>query len=78
MTETPDDHGWRADAACLEYPAEMWFPETGDPAHDARRICSGCPVKTECLLFALEHKTEFGIFGGLGYKQRVKLNGAAA
>lgn len=72
-----DDLDWRADAACLEYPAEMWFPENGAGGWPARKICRACPVKTQCLAFALDEAPEFGIFGGLGGRQRAQLRGAA-
>ncbi|WP_407672362.1 WhiB family transcriptional regulator [Parafrankia discariae] len=32
---------------------------------EAKRICSGCEVRAECLEYALENDERFGIWGGL-------------
>jgi WhiB family redox-sensing transcriptional regulator len=38
----------------------------GDPAHGI----AGCPVRTECLEYALRHNVADGIWGGLTYPER--------
>jgi WhiB family redox-sensing transcriptional regulator len=46
----------------------MWYPDrtTGLAARDeARAVCRDlCPVRTACLLHALERREPFGIWGG--------------
>lgn len=63
-----DDHGWRADAACLQYPAEMFYPDPQESAAAARKVCAGCPVAAECIEMALTHRDFYGIHGGLTEK----------
>ena len=64
------DQSWRMDAACAEVDPELWFPEQGDPAITAKRICVGCPVRRECLAFALRTNERSGVWGGLSTVER--------
>lgn len=62
---------WAEDAACANTPIEMWFNELGEQYDDtALRMCRGCPVKTECLDYALTRKLSDGIWGGQTPLQR--------
>ncbi len=36
----------------------------------AKAVCSGCPVRVECLEFALEPHQEAGIWGGTSEDER--------
>jgi WhiB family redox-sensing transcriptional regulator len=50
---------------------KVFFPEPGANATPARRICATCPVRTDCLRDALEHRDiAFGVRGGLTPTQR--------
>lgn len=47
--------------------AEFWplfFAETAFERRPARNLCSSCDVRRECLLWALEHKEIWGVWGG--------------
>ena len=68
-----DFEPWRDEAACLQYPSEMFFPEKGSNSRPARAVCAGCPVKSQCLAWALEHREAFGIWGGMTENQRRRL-----
>lgn len=59
---------WTDLAACWGMDPELWFP-LGDGA-PAKAVCAGCPVRAECLAFALEHGLDDGIFGGLDAADR--------
>lgn len=54
----------------------IWFREDRTNAAsrmmtmEARLICEGCPVQTDCLTYALEGKVDDGIWGGTDGKQR--------
>ncbi|MGI8815333.1 MAG: WhiB family transcriptional regulator [Pseudonocardia sp.] len=61
---------WRHDAACIEVDTELFFPEPGEPTAPAKRICAGCPVRAECLSFALARREPHGVFGGLSVGER--------
>ena len=67
-------HTWTAAAECAGEDVDVFFPEKGDGAGDAKRICDRCPVRPECLAFAMEaeHVRGYrsGIFGGLTAKDR--------
>ncbi|HLT70084.1 MAG TPA: WhiB family transcriptional regulator [Acidimicrobiales bacterium] len=68
----PADREWMARAACAGASTETFFPQQGenDKVEAAKRVCSGCPVRVECLSYALEHRIVFGVWGGTSEKQR--------
>ena len=63
---------WMDDAECTQYPPDMWFPNIGDKhtADKANGICDGCPVKMQCLEYAMRHGFDEGIFGGMNGRAR--------
>lgn len=63
---------WRRKAACAspDVNPEIFFPEGGGQAREARKICGGCDVKVECLTEALQHGERHGIWGSLGRGER--------
>ncbi len=65
--------GWQTDALCAQTDPEAFFPEKGGSTRDAKRICSGCDVRAECLDYALQNDERFGIWGGLSERERRKL-----
>jgi WhiB family redox-sensing transcriptional regulator len=69
---------WQERALCSQTDPEAFFPEKGGSTREAKRICSRCEVKTECLEYALGHDERFGIWGGLSERERRKLKRRAA
>ena len=66
---------WQLEAACRSFPAELFFPVgTSDIARAdrerAKGVCRQCPVRAECLQFALDTNQEFGVWGGLSEDER--------
>jgi len=64
----PDDDNalaWQSDALCSQTDPEAFFPEKGGSTRDAKRICTSCDVRGECLEYALANDERFGIWGGL-------------
>lgn len=57
-------------AACRDADPDLFFPEFGESAGPAKRICAGCPVQAECLAFAVASGERFGVFGGLSERER--------
>jgi WhiB family redox-sensing transcriptional regulator len=45
------------------------FPEASDQKR-AKLVCSGCPVRLECLSEALDHRIEWGVWGGMTERER--------
>ncbi|QIK62987.1 WhiB family transcriptional regulator [Leucobacter viscericola] len=64
---------WQTDALCAQTDPEAFFPEKGGSTRDAKRICEGCEVRSECLEYALENDERFGIWGGLSERERRRL-----
>ncbi len=72
--DTDDDAlAWQADALCAQTDPEAFFPEKGGSTRDAKKICTSCEVKAECLEYALQNDERFGIWGGLSERERRKL-----
>ena len=67
------DDAWRLDALCAETDPEAFFPEQGGSTREAKRVCGGCAVRTECLEAALANDERFGIWGGLSERERRRL-----
>lgn len=64
---------WRDMAACLGMDTEIFFPRKGGTAEKAKEVCSGCPVRAECLDDALRLGDETGVRGGLTASDRRRL-----
>ena len=67
------EEAWRLNALCAETDPEAFFPEKGGSTREAKRVCSGCEVRAECLEFALANDERFGIWGGLSERERRRL-----
>jgi len=63
---------WAKDARCKQGPRDALFVR-GAAQNQAKQLCSGCPVKTECLAEALDHKMEWGVWGGMTERERRSL-----
>ena len=68
-----EDQGWQESALCAETDPEAFFPEKGGSTREAKKICTGCEVRSECLEYALSNDERFGIWGGLSERERRRL-----
>ncbi|MEP6463976.1 MAG: WhiB family transcriptional regulator [Frankiaceae bacterium] len=68
--------GWQERALCAQTDPEAFFPEKGGSTREAKRVCTGCEVKAECLEYALARDERFGIWGGLSERERRRLKRA--
>jgi WhiB family transcriptional regulator, redox-sensing transcriptional regulator len=76
--ETPVDDGrlaWRLEAACQQLPTELFFPIGHGPRAEAqtklaKSICNTCPVRAQCLEYALGANAQYGVFGGMAEEER--------
>ncbi len=69
---------WRRYAACQGCDVELFFPVgTTGPAIDqiaaAKEVCGTCPVRADCLDFALVTNQESGVWGGTSEEERRRL-----
>jgi WhiB family redox-sensing transcriptional regulator len=70
---------WYDQAACLDgVDADAFFPDRGGSTRTARRVCASCPVKTDCLDYALANDERFGVWGGLSERERRRLKRRAS
>jgi WhiB family redox-sensing transcriptional regulator len=76
---------WRESAACTRVAPELFFPAGKAAviwleALAAKRVCGGCPVRTQCLRWALDHGVSAGIWGGTTDEERrlLRQHGTAA
>ena len=56
--------GWMAEAACQHHPDVDWF-DTDCGLMTAATICYACPVKQDCLNYAIDIDVDEGIWAGL-------------
>lgn len=64
---------WYAYAACHDSDSRFWFPRTASDRRAAIEFCEACPVRRQCLEYALEHAELLGTWGGCTFEQRVRL-----
>ena len=71
---------WRAQARCRGVPTEVFFARRGDDLslRVAKRICRGCPVRAQCLDYALAAGERFGVWGGVSEGRRRELRTTAS
>ena len=64
---------WQERSLCARTDPEAFFPEKGGSTREAKKVCVGCEVRSECLEYALANDERFGIWGGLSERERRKL-----
>lgn len=71
---------WMDRGSCKGHDPELWFPEKSTPRPRIKiavEICNACPVRQDCLDYALAEPPEVhGIWAGLTQKQLAKLRTA--
>jgi hypothetical protein len=55
-------------AACRDRPGRWWF--TASTRRRAIQICQRCPVRVECLAYAIDSDEQYGVWGGLTVDER--------
>ena len=78
MTASPFDpfvaEPWMTEALCAQIGGDLWFPDQGGPVQAAKNICATCPVRAECLEFALAAvENPVGVWGGTSPNERRRL-----
>lgn len=66
---------WVADALCAQTDPDAFVAvDRGRLEYrEARKVCAVCPVRVECLRFAVETREPDGMYGGLSPAERRKL-----
>jgi WhiB family transcriptional regulator, redox-sensing transcriptional regulator len=73
IVDDENELAWQSDSLCAQTDPEAFFPEKGGSTRDAKKICTSCEVRNQCLEYALENDERFGIWGGLSERERRKL-----
>ncbi len=73
MSGPVHEQEWHGRALCAQTDPEAFFPEKGGSTRDAKKICTGCDVRADCLSYALANDERFGIWGGLSERERRRL-----
>jgi WhiB family redox-sensing transcriptional regulator len=73
-----DKKSWRLEAGCRWVDPDLFFPISvsgrgGEQADRAREVCARCPVRSECLDFALRTRQMHGVWGGTTAEERYLL-----
>ncbi len=69
---------WMVRGACKSRDGITWFPNVGESAAPATGICRHeCPVKNECLAYALANPDLAGIWGGTSARERRRIRASA-
>jgi hypothetical protein len=64
---------------CSNYPDAFFYDEDAAVAgfkhqyKTAKKLCAGCPIRLECLEYALAADEEYGVWGGLSPVERRRL-----
>lgn len=82
---------WRSLGACRNLGPDMFFVDEVDTDDEsfmaqvnaAKAVCDGaatgqpCPVRIQCLAYALENTIKYGVWGGWGEYERKRMRLAA-
>lgn len=77
----PDGLRWRDLAVCTDMDLGLFFPLTDKGLHanpettpelfaPAAQVCASCPVRRQCLAYALANRIPHGVYGGLRPDER--------
>lgn len=65
---------WVEEAICPQVGDwDLWFPEGGTNPRDARKVCLQCPVRADCLEWAIRTGQPYGVYGGFTDGERKSL-----
>ena len=78
MKARPVETNWMSQGNCADKPPSLFFPSDGVGVDVARRTCADCPVKSECLEYALENRIAHGVWGGTSERERRRILKARA
>lgn len=66
---------WRESAKCRdamppEVAGRFFFPGDGAGVERAKVFCANCPVRSDCLEYAITKRIDHGVFGGASERER--------
>jgi WhiB family transcriptional regulator, redox-sensing transcriptional regulator len=70
---------WQDRAACAGLDVQLFFAQDSKRSQEreireakAKAICALCPVRAQCLDYALKNSIRHGIWGGLNKEERAR------
>lgn len=69
----PEKPEWMALGSCRGCDPDLWYAERGESTAQAKEICAACPVRGECLDYALANRELYGVWGGCSERERRRL-----
>lgn len=84
LVDGTETEGWRVRGRCwgktTDPETDFWFPEAEETeevrkakTNAAKTICYICPVREECLTYAVEKHEAYGIWGGKTVRERAMI-----
>jgi WhiB family redox-sensing transcriptional regulator len=69
---TASPGAWQGQGLCIDLSDTAFFLDGDDYAglKKAKAVCAQCPVKDECLDFAIESNQSLGVWGGASPNER--------
>ena len=68
--QTDNDQNWRAYALCSRSDPELFFAAGALEHKMAKVVCRKCPVRSQCLAYAMDAPIDHGIWGGMTERER--------
>jgi WhiB family redox-sensing transcriptional regulator len=69
---------WRRLAACRSAEPDLFFPVSGRgwtrQVEQAKALCGGCPVRRQCLQYAISGDEAYGVWGGMTEDERRRVS----
>jgi len=74
LVEVRMNDSWRQKALCKISKTQIdFFSEDKHSIKMAKSTCQRCVVADECLIFAVQNKEKFGVWGGFTPRERNKI-----
>lgn len=64
---------WREQGLCKGVDPEIFYPVSDEDGDEAKAICADCPVRIQCLEYALIARERDGIWGGCTERERRRI-----
>jgi WhiB family redox-sensing transcriptional regulator len=65
---------WMSEGLCAQTDPDEFYPEKGGSTAVAKSVCFACPVRRDCLDYALTNHEQHGIWGGTSERERRRLH----
>lgn len=69
----PGPEAWMESAKCNGTGVDLFFPTVGTSVDPPKKVCIQCPVREECLEYALINRIDNGVWGGESERERRRI-----